>query len=232
MDKQKNAFLGYEANAWFERNKSIVERFNANEDFIINLIKQYDISSKRVLEIGSSAGYRLNGIKEKYPNSEVYGIDPSAKAIEYGRQKYLDINLEIATADKLPFENDFFDIVIVGFVFYVIDRELLFQSIAEIDRVLNNNGFLIICDFFSEKPFKKQYIHILDFKGYSYKQKYEDMFTSSQLYHLIDKSTFYHGSQGKHSDKKHGNDAMSNFDDLFSVILLRKNIHAAYTNIA
>jgi ubiquinone/menaquinone biosynthesis C-methylase UbiE len=182
----------------------------------------------KILEIGSSAGYRLNGIKEKFPDSEVYGIDPSVKAIEYGRKKYSDVNFEIATADKLPFNNAFFDIVIVGFIFYVIDRELLFQSVVEIDRVLNDNGFLIILDFFSEKPLKNKYAHISDFKGYSYKQKYEDIFISSQLYHLIDKSTFYHGNLNCQSDRKGKNDAVSDFNDLFSVVLLKKSIDAAY----
>jgi ubiquinone/menaquinone biosynthesis C-methylase UbiE len=232
MDQLKNAWRLYEGDAWFERNRNIIsEIYNAGEgnDPVISVLEKYNmIFTHKVLEIGSSSGYRLHNIKEKYPECELYGIDPSSKAIEFGKTNYPKINLRIGTADELPFENGMFDIVIVGFVFYTIDRELLFQSIAEIDRVLKNTGYLIIVDFFSARTLKNHYAHISEFQAYAFKQRYEDIFISSQLYHLIDKSTFYHGSQGENTDKKYGNDVMSDFDNLFNVILLKKSIHAAY----
>jgi len=220
MDNQKKAFLNYEADLWFDRNKYIIDGFNIDNDLIIEKLNQYNLYPRKILEIGSSAGYRLNGIKEKYKDCEAYGIDPSAKAIEYGKANYPTINLSIATIDELPFEKQTFDIVIVGFVFYVIDRDLLFRSIAEIDRVLKNKGILIIIDFFSERTLKNQYAHISSFQAYSFKQKYEDLFVSSQLYHLIDKTTYNHNSKRK--------DAQSDFHDLMNVTMLKKDIEAVY----
>ncbi|KAA6325144.1 23S rRNA (guanine(745)-N(1))-methyltransferase [termite gut metagenome] len=165
MNNQKETFLNYEADAWFKRNKAAIEIYNFHEDFVIKILNSYSISPCKVLEIGSSAGHRLNGIKKKYPESELYGIDPSVEAIEYGKTNYPQINLSVGTMDELPFEKNKFDVVIVGFVFYVVDRELLFQSIAETDRVLQNSGLLIIVDFFSEKALKNKgllikYIHV------------------------------------------------------------------------
>jgi len=220
MNNQKEAFLNYEADSWFDRNKCVIDRFSIDNDLIINILDQYDIYPQKILEIGSSAGYRLNGIKEKYPNCDVYGIDPSVKAVEYGKTNYPTINLSVATADSLPFEKQDFDVVIVGFVFYVIDRDLLFRSIAEIDRVLQNKGILIIIDFFSERALKNQYAHISSFQAYSYKQKYEDIFTSSHLYHLIEKTTYNHNNKRK--------DTQSDFYDLMSVTMLKKDVEAAY----
>jgi ubiquinone/menaquinone biosynthesis C-methylase UbiE len=239
---QKEAFVQYEADAWFERNKSaVLEQFaspqtlycsgnttnnkqqttnNKQLDFIMELITRYNIIPNKVLEIGSSAGYRLNRIKEKYPESENYGIDPSVKAIEFGKENYPKVNLQVGFSDSLPFENKMFDVVIIGFVFYVLDRELLFQTVAEIDRVLKNNGFLIIIDFFSEKPRRNEYAHIKDFEAWCFKQEYEKIFTSSQLYHLIDKTTLNHNTKKE--------DASSIFHDLMSVTMLRKDCEAAY----
>ncbi len=220
MNSQKEAFIKYEANSWFERNKTVVDKFNENDDYIIKLLDSYKIQPQKFLEIVSSAGYRLNAIKTKYSNCEVYGIDPSTDAVEYGKIKYPHVNLNIGTIDKLPFESHFFDVLLVGFVCYVVDRELLLQSIAEVDRVLKNNGYLIIVDFFSESPVKNKYEHISDFQAYSFKQKYEDIFVSSHLYQLLDKSTYFHGSKEL--------DAQSDFHDLMSVSMLKKDLHASY----
>jgi ubiquinone/menaquinone biosynthesis C-methylase UbiE len=224
MSSQKKSFLQHEADSWFDRNMhAVMGRFSGHgecDDFIIKTLDRYKIQPCKILEVGSSAGYRLNSIKEKYPESEPYGIDPSTKAIVFGKTHYPQINLSVGTADKLPFEKEMFDVVIIGFVFYVVDRELLFQSITEIDRVLKNTGFLIIVDFFSEKPLKNKYAHISDFQAYSFKQRYEDIFTASHLYHLMDKTTLNHASQK--------DDVQSDFYDLVSVTLLKKDIDASY----
>jgi ubiquinone/menaquinone biosynthesis C-methylase UbiE len=224
MNQLKNAWSNYEGNAWFERNKHIINKFTGvcgGNDFVINVLENHNmLSTNKILEIGSSAGYRLNSIKEKHPKCELYGIDPSTSAIEFGKANYRKINLTLGTVDELPFEKDMFDVVIVGFVFYTIDRELLFQSVAEIDRVLKNTGFLIIVDFFSQKALRNQYAHICEFQAYAFKQRYEDIFTSSHLYHLMDKTTLNHVNQQ--------NDIQSDFYDLISITLLKKEIDAAY----
>ena len=219
-NNQKKAFLEYEADLWFERNKKVVEHYNVEEDLVPNLLKKYNIYPEKVVEIGCSAGYRLNGLKELYPNAEVYGIDPSNSAITYGKELYPHVHFDRGTADQLPYPNKQFDLVIVGFVFYVVDRELLLASISEIDRVLSDKGFLIIVDFFSERALKNEYAHISDFKAYSFKQKYESIFTESHLYQLMDKSTIKHQTQKP--------DVLSDFYDLMSMTLLKKDIHAPY----
>ena len=219
-NNQKKAFLEYEADKWFDRNKHIIADYHAENDFVTNLLERYHIQPECILEIGCSAGYRINGLTCLYPSAEVYGVDPSGKAIAYGKDNYPNVNFNMATADSLPYPAKKFDLVIVGFVFYVIDRDLLLTSVAEIDRVLSDKGFLIIVDFFSEKTLKNNYAHISDFNAYSFKQKYENIFTASHLYQLIDKSTI------NHNDKK--NDALSDFYNLMSVTLLRKDINASY----
>jgi ubiquinone/menaquinone biosynthesis C-methylase UbiE len=219
-NNQKKAFLEYEADLWFERNKKVVENYKIEEDLVFNLLKKYDISPEKILEIGCSSGYRLNGLKGFYPNADIYGIDPSNSAIAYGKELYPHVHFDRATADQLPYLTKQFDLVIVGFVFYVIDRELLLSSISEIDRVLSDKGFLIIVDFFSEKSLKNEYAHISDFKAYSFKQKYESIFTETHLYQLMDKSTVNHQTRKP--------DVLSDFYDLMSITLLKKDIHAPY----
>lgn len=221
QNSQKKSFLNYEADNWFERNKAIIEDYNSKNDKVIKLIKKYDVDKSKLLEIGCSAGYRLNALKDLYPESEIYGIEPSQKAIDFGKENYKEVNFIHGTADNLShFEDNSIDIIIVGFVFYVIDRNILFKVMAEIDRVLKNGGVMIIIDFFSESSLKNAYQHIEEFEAYSYKQNYEEIFTASKLYYLLDKSTYSHSKKTL--------DASNDYYDKYSISLLKKDINSSY----
>jgi ubiquinone/menaquinone biosynthesis C-methylase UbiE len=218
---QKQEFLKVEANSWFERNKSVVVNKSYDDEMIVNLIKAHKINPQRVLEIGCSAGYRLNHLKQEYHKCEVWGIDPSTKAIQYGLDNYPDVDLRVGTMDALDqFEDGFFDLVIVGFVFYVVDRPLLMRGVSEIDRVLKNEGALIIEDFYSVKPKRNAYKHIIDFDAYSYKMDYFQIFLSTQMYILNCLETFSHDGLEKNID--------SDYDNKISLTLLKKDLVANF----
>src|SRR5687768_8314377 len=100
-NKQKDAFTTYEADAWFERNKTFLLEYTSDTDNVVKLIREYDLDPESLLEIGCSAGYRLNGLKKIFKACKVHGIEPSRKAIEFGRSTYPDIDLTQGTADNL-----------------------------------------------------------------------------------------------------------------------------------
>lgn len=218
---QKNAFQEYEADQWFRRNKPVLDNYNADKDIVINTVRNYNLKPDNILEIGSSAGYRLAGLKKCFPASNVCGIDPSQEAVAYGTKAYPDVRLTAGTADQMGMYADGqFDLVVVGFVFYVIDRPLLLKVIAEIDRVLADKGLLVIVDFFSEKTIRNNYQHITQFQAYSYKQHYDRIFTETELYQLVFKGSFDHGSGEL--------DSSDDYYNKCSVSLLKKDIYAAY----
>jgi len=220
-NKQRDAFLQYEADAWFNRNKEVWLNYSKDNDPVINLVKDYGLNPENVLEIACSAGYRLNAVKSLFRDCSVFGLEPSQEAIKYGQEHFPGVNFTRGTADDLTsFEDGSMDIVIVGFVLYVIDRSTFFKVVSEIDRVLRNGGILIIIDFFSETVLKNVYQHISEFTAFSFKQNYDEVFTASKLYYLLDKST------RNHSEKKL--DASENYYDKYSVSLLKKDISASY----
>ncbi len=218
---QKNAFIQYEADSWFERNKDYLANYKPETDKVIDLIKKYELKPSSVLEIGCSGGYRLNGVHTTFSNCKAHGIEPSQKAIDFGKKKFPNIHFTQGTADNLSmYADNSMDIVIVGFVFYVIDRQIIFKVISEIDRVLKNGGQLIIIDFFSEAALKTQYEYIKDFSAYSFKQNYDEIFTASKLYYLLDKSTI------DHTSKEYN--ASNDYYNKYSISMLKKDIIASY----
>jgi ubiquinone/menaquinone biosynthesis C-methylase UbiE len=220
-DSQKKAFISYEADNWFKRNFEALKKYDAKEDKIISLLKSYNIAPKNVLEIGCSAGYRLDGMRKTFSTGKVVGIEPSNTAIAYGKQNYPEVEFHQGTADDMScFKDASFDVLIVGFVFYVVDRSLLLRTIAEIDRVLQDNGILIIIDFFTEASVRRNYAHISEFPAFTFKDKYDEIFTATHLYHLLNKSSYNHESLQP--------DAADDFQNLYTISLLKKSLNAAY----
>ena len=69
---------------------------------------------------------------------ECYGIEPSFKAVETACTS--GVNAVQGTADRLPYRDGLFDVVVFGFCLYLCDREDLFRIASEADRVLNDQG--------------------------------------------------------------------------------------------
>ncbi len=205
----KNIWFENESNEWFERNKHLL---GIKQDLILLLLDLYRIKPERVLEIGCVNGYRLAKIYEKY-NSEVLGIEPSEKAIEDGTSKWPFIKFQKAMCDDFNVEGNF-DLIISNFVFHWISRDTLIKSIYKIDECVRNEGFLIIGDFGPEAFMKRKYHHLPDENIYTYKQLYQELFTSTGLYREIAKLTF-NADTGELT-------ACTNYSDIGIISLLKK----------
>jgi len=182
--EQNKLFLEKEADEWFNRNKSRLNQLaeSPSSDLILTTISQLNLTPSSVLEIGACNGWRLNAINELY-NADVTGIEPSLAAIEDGKKHFSKVNLIRGTADELPFDADSFDLVILGFCLYLCDPSDLFKIASKVDRVLEDNGWLIILDFIPPRPYRNSYIHL---KGlYSYKMDYSQLFSGHPAYQLM-----------------------------------------------
>lgn len=191
---QKNIFLNKEGDNWFNRNLDTISGNDIKNDKVISIMESLNIRPGKVLEIGCANGYRLNEINKKY-NCEVFGIEPSAKAVEAGIIKYSNINLAVGTADKLPYKEKEFDLLIFGFCLYLCDRHDLFKIAAEADRVLQENGEVIILDFCTPFPYSNKYSHTEGVT--SYKMDYSKMFLWNPDYHIRYKHIFSHNRSEK-----------------------------------
>lgn len=190
MPDQDQIFLKKEGDGWFKRNLNVL---GDSFDVPSYLIELYNLKPKKVLEIGCSNGWRLAKIGDK-SGAECFGLEPSLKAIKDGQRKYPKIKFKRGLASLLPFKEKF-DLVIINFVLHWVDRGSLLKTIAEIDRVLSKNGFLIIGDFLPDYPVRNHYHHLPKQKVYTYKQDYAEIFTSSRLYGLVAKTIFNHGNK-------------------------------------
>jgi ubiquinone/menaquinone biosynthesis C-methylase UbiE len=109
--------------------------------------QQISLNNKKILIVGGGSGAEFFYINQTYSESLVYTVDPCMKAVEIMNFKAdllgipLD-NIKVAYSEKLPFESNFFDIVICYTVLeHVKDVE---KSLLEMYRVAKIKGKIMI----------------------------------------------------------------------------------------
>lgn len=213
---QKDLFLASEGDQYYDRNRNkLTVREQQSSDQILADLKRANLQVQNILEIGCSNGWRLETLRNLY-NARCFDIDPSSIAIHEGTAWFPDLSLRVGTADKLPFEDDKFDLVIFGFCLYLCDREDLFRIVYEADRVLMDTGYISILDFYPPFPYRNMYEHTSGI--YSYKMDYSKMFLWNPAYTLVSRSVFTH----------YGLTRIDEPNERLSVAILRKNSQYAY----
>lgn len=184
-------FDEYDADDWFMRNEKSLTGQMSDPPFQVmsGLIGPYITDNMNVLEIGCSNGARLNQLNRLYP-AKYYGVDLSSVAINHGKRLFGEIELSIQNAGSLEFENSYFDLVILGFFLYLVDRQDYNKIVAEASRVLKVGGYLGILDFDVPHPYNNIYAHNTKLKAY--KCDNSEAFIATRQYTLIEKKTFSH----------------------------------------
>lgn len=103
-------------------------------------------STDVVLDIETGTGAVLAILSRRYPGARMTGIDVSAEMLDRARARLAaNAELELATAESLPFAGDRYDAVISTNMFHFIRDPR--AALREIGRVLKSGAKLIITDW-------------------------------------------------------------------------------------
>jgi ubiquinone/menaquinone biosynthesis C-methylase UbiE len=181
---QRARFLASEGDAYFARNRGT----ESAADPVLEVLGELALSPKRVLEVGAGEGLRLAALRRHLPAAQLVALDPSQDALRASLRRC--IPGARATAERLPFRDGEFELVILGFCLYLVDREDLFAVAAEVDRVLAATAHVAIFDFLPQTPQRRAYAHARGL--YSYKMDYTQMFLWNPAYRCVTRRTFTH----------------------------------------
>ena len=218
METQDKIFARSEGNCWFERNRSALQTFNPADDMPFKLMDLYELRPRCALEIGAANGVRLAAIQRRF-GARVVAVELSQEAVEDGKSRFPLVTFVRGTASSVPVQ-EMFDLVIVNFVFHWIDRLNLLRTVAEVDRLLHDGGFLIIGDFYPSNRRQVPYHHLPAGAVQTYKQNYAEVFLSSGLYHPVCLMTAHHASKKPDGEVSDG--------ERIGTWLLRKELQRHY----
>jgi len=111
-------------------------------DVLKKLMTQDNFEPKTILEIGCAAGHLTKFTQDLFPKAKVWGIDIYKPAIIEAKMRYPEINFQVADAHKLPFNKNYFDLVLCSeTIEHVLEPA---KMLAEIKRVLKTDGRVVL----------------------------------------------------------------------------------------
>ena len=118
-------------------------------------LDRFDVrAGDRVLDVGCGTGVLLEKLAWIEPPAGLFGVDASPDMLEVARERLgSTADLTFACAEKLPFPDAHFDIVVSTSAFHFIREPQM--ALSEMHRVLKPSGKLVItdwcADFFSSR---------------------------------------------------------------------------------
>lgn len=112
------------------------------DDSVLHLLSP----CSKILDIGCGNGGLCKELAEN--GFETYGLDCSVEAIDNAKRNDKKTQYFAMDASELPFQNNFFDFVIIKAVFTVIpDSDVRNRIMDEVYRVTQKGGLVYIADF-------------------------------------------------------------------------------------
>lgn len=143
---------------------------------------------KNCLDIGCAGGYMISEIAKTYPEANYMGVDVYDKAISYAKKTYLNIRFKVASAEKLPFKDKSFDLILFyETIEHVEDPR---ACLKEIKRVLSNNGSLVLTMDSGSLLFRIVWFIWENTTGRVWKKAHLHPFHHQELEELIKKAEF------------------------------------------
>ena len=104
----------------------------------------------KILDVGCGKGFLLFDFLKVIPDAKIFGIDISKYAIENSKEEIRD-HLKVGSATKLPWDDNYFDLVYSINTFHNLHNYDLDQALREFERVGKENKYICVESYRSEK---------------------------------------------------------------------------------
>lgn len=128
-----------------------------------------------ILDIGCAKGFMLHDFKELMPRCSVAGIDVSYYAIQNAMPSVKPF-LKVASADRLPYPDKSFDLVISINSIHNLPLERLKIALSEINRVSRGHSYITIDAWRNDKERENLFKWVLTAETMMHVEDWERLF--------------------------------------------------------
>jgi SAM-dependent methyltransferase len=100
-------------------------------------------SNERLLDVGCGPGALTSELVRRSPASLVAAVDPSPPFIAATGQRFPDVDVRLASAEDLPFEDSLFDVSLTQLVVHFMTDPA--AGLREMGRVTRSGGLVAAC---------------------------------------------------------------------------------------
>lgn len=109
-----------------------------------------DGNIRLVADIGCSIGAMTVAFKQRWPQAQVYGLDPAAPLLRYAHARAVRLGADVVfsqqVAEDLRFADASVDVAYLGTVLHEVPYPVAVRAVHEARRVLRPGGVLIVHD--------------------------------------------------------------------------------------
>lgn len=114
------------------------------------LVENFELKNKKIVDVGCGVGKIAKSLSEE--GAFVFGVDlpeiiEKSKDFEQGK----NVILKAGTAQEMPFESDFADIVLFFYSLHHVPEEYMQKAISEAMRVVKKDGMICFLEPVSEE---------------------------------------------------------------------------------
>ena len=162
---RKYGYGGYQYDRrWIPVASDIIKFFNLKED-------------DKILDIGCAKGFLLYDLAGK-GNFDLYGLDISHYALRRTPHK-LKARLELGTAEKLPYKDKYFDLVISINTIHNLPRANCIKALQEIERVSKGKSYVVVDSYYTPEEKKIFEDWVLTAETYGYPEEWIQIFNEA-----------------------------------------------------
>lgn len=116
-------------------------RSNPRIKIMLDMLDSLRLADKKILDLGCYDGTFLSLIKNR--NNDLYGVEASEHGFRKSRERGIRVEkFFIRDGVRLPFEDNYFDLVVIGEIIeHIYDTDFF---LSEIKRILVKGGHLIV----------------------------------------------------------------------------------------
>ena len=145
-------------------------------DTVTQFYDHYELTPQsKILDVGCAKGFMLYDFKKLEPKLHVSGIDISEYAIENSVAAIKSF-LKVGSAEKLPYNDNTFDLVISINTIHNLDLSDCKKAIHEIKRVSKAHSFITVDAWRSDEEKERMLAWNLTAKTYMHTDEWKDLF--------------------------------------------------------
>lgn len=107
-------------------------------------------STTRLVDIGCGTGRFLSAVRRKEPGADLVGIDEDRDSVTLAKRRLAtttgNIEIKRSRLDRMPFEDNEFEIATLSFVLRTIPRRERWRLLRETARIVRPGGRILVAD--------------------------------------------------------------------------------------
>ena len=148
----------------------------------------------RILDLACSVGQSTTGLKRRFPDADVWGIDHSAAMLRVAHRRAVLLNSDVTFAQRLSEDtglpDNHIDLAFAFILFHELPIRIIHATIKEMARVLRPGGMFHVFDFLDSASMGPLELYHRDFDAHHNGEAYSQDFCDCDFQGLLEANGF------------------------------------------